>query len=366
MLSPSDRSAVARAARCFHSLGGYATVFAVTALVGIRRLQDAFIEHVADVQQARGTRPGIAMLWVPEAHRGAFETVAAIRAACQDLEAENPSLEASLTVLWPREVDKDRDVAQAWAHIAGLRWSTRGLNREQVLHPPPATGPIPSRAWMTDVIGEVYEAIQDELGVKIGRAHGEFFTPYEIAAVAVGVINQANEPDKNAPNLGSKPVGIPNASSEPGKSTLDLCCGSARFLVETAVELIEKHGRSIQETTDGHPLGAGFCYVAPPPALLVGQDIAPHGPAMARISLTALGYCNCVLVVRDAFEGIATPREALAVIEERAPRMQALHARHIVDDALVAAAAQLVPPPPPPSVSQAVLGAFDEPVPTES
>lgn len=85
-----------------------------------------------------------------------------------------------------------------------------------------------------------------------------------------------------------------------------------------------------QETGSDHPLGAGHRLVVPPPALLVGQDIACHGPAMGRISLTALGYLNSVFVVRDSLTAPVTLEEVHANVLDRGADLLKLQPMHLV------------------------------------
>src|SRR2546423_7917193 len=127
MLRDKDRIAIAKATRCLRSLSGHKTLHAIACLAGLKRIQDAFTEHVKAVLDASkdAEAPGIALFWVPAEHRGAFTTNAQVEAACKALEDENPSLKDSFTTLWPGA--SDAEVAAAWRHLQELDWRTSTL-----------------------------------------------------------------------------------------------------------------------------------------------------------------------------------------------------------------------------------------------
>lgn len=356
MFSPSDRSAIVRAARCLQSLDGYQTLHAVAALAGIKRLQDAFREHVAMVAEACKDcdKPGVAAIWVPDIARGPFTTSASIATACKALEDENPSLEGSLSLLWPGA--QDAEVAAAWKHMENLDWRTEPLlggwgpeprapiplpeeeslaaklrnGAEAGLHDEASGDPDEHREdtelremrhtdvhmRCLDVVGEAYEAIKVDLKINPGDRRGEFFTPTNVCELMVRM-----------------------SAPEPGQSISDPACGSGRMLVITAGYLLSQHGHHLQVTGSDHPMGEGHRFLLPPPALLVGQDIAPHGPAMGRISLTALGYLNCVFVVADTLSEPATMEQVRAIVVDRQARLLANHPKHLVTPDLVKALA---------------------------
>lgn len=328
MFQDEHRRSLVRAARCFHSLDGYQTLMAMAALAGLKRIRDAFKDHVRLVRGAQGpgAPPGIALLWVPAEHRIPYTSTAGVEAACKAIDAENPSLEGSLTQLWPGA--KDDEVRAAWKHLDHLDWSTGALLGPQV-NGPAATDALnadgPSRRPMTavgcvDVVGETYEMLKGELKINAGKRNGEFFTPENVTWLMV----KMQDP-------------------KPGERVLDPCCGSGRMLVLAAAHLLQEHGLLVQETGPEHPLGSGRRLVVPPPALFVGQDIAPHGPAMGRISLTALGYLNAVFIVRDSLAAPATMEEVAGIIAARQGALRAVQSGHLVTDEvmLVAAAPEL-------------------------
>jgi hypothetical protein len=328
MFSDSDRRAVVRAAKCFHTISGYDTLLAMAALAGLKRLQDAFDEHIKLVRDVSAGQPsGIALFWVPAEFRGDFTTAAQVQAACLALEAENPTLKESLTVLWPGA--SDSEVAAAWAHVKGLDWTTVALlrrTRATLSSGSPQNAPPIFTPYSIDVVGETYEMLKHELGVQTGAQRGEFFTPEPVGALMAALV---------APEAKDREI---------GSSVLDPCCGSGRFLVLAAAQAIERYGLFVQQTGPGHPQGAGRRLVVPPPRVFVGQDIAAHGPAMGRISMTALGYLNAVFVVRNSLTEPVTWEEADGIVAARGEALLALQSGHLVTDDVRGRAVVSTPP----------------------
>jgi hypothetical protein len=289
MLDNETRKACVRAAKALRSNSGSTLVWNVTALVGLRRLQDAFRDACV-----RAGPDGLSLLWIPEEHRGDFRTEEHLKRAFHDIERLNPALDGSLTALWGGAPDDQ--VAQAWAELRSL-----DLGTERLLQGP-----------SMDIVGEAYEAVQSEMGVKIGERNGEFFTPSSVVRMMV----MMNPP-------------------EPGQRIIDPCVGSGRMLIEAAAALIRQHGWSRHVTGPDHPAGAGRVVVVPPPAFFAGQDLARHGPAMAKIGLCGgLGYFNAVLKTGDSLRDPLTAAEADDILVARTRLMlEALRARHQVPTA---------------------------------
>jgi hypothetical protein len=271
VLDSKQRKAVVQAAKQIRSLNGYELVHALAGLVGIKRLVDAHAELV------RETGPGgLTILNVSDA-AAAQLAAGDVLGAAHTLEADNPALEGSLSALLGTV--EATQAMQAYRELRSVDCSTSHL----LTH-----GPL-------DIVGEAYECAQYELGVKIGTGRGEFFTPSSVVQLMVGMTGN--------PKIGER--------------VNDPCCGSARMLIEAAGSLIRAYGHLEQETGPDHPAGGGRRVLVPPPALFVGQDIAPMGPYMGRIGLVALGYMNHVFKTADSLRDPLTAEEESVIMEAR-------------------------------------------------